>query len=280
VLKIQHHAVCEIILVDQSDNTVIQQNEKEKLQDWKEDGKIIWLKSGRKNLPAARNLILKKAKGDVILFLDDDVILPPGFIESHYNHHCKNNGLIAVAGLSYDRLHEVDVGIINLDNYKTYTQRRKDFENYSDHFNDFIGANHSISKTLASIEGYDENFIGYGEDTDMSKRIVKLKKGIIICDPKAWLIHLRAPAGGCRITDNKIKRNEVEIVGPFILYALRHLTGSEKRKAIINTVRVGPLRKENVHKLWRQSFVWFQYSYSFYWALKNKNKVKSPFVKN
>lgn len=280
VISQQHGAVCEIILVDQSDSNVIEPEEKMILQSWNDSGKIIWLKSNRKNLPAARNLILQKAKGEIILFLDDDVILPPGYIESHYQQHINNNIPLVVAGLNYDRKNSFPFEDLQLANFQGHTITRPDFKLYNEGFNNFIGANHSINKKLASLEGYDENFIGYGEDTDMAQRILKLNRGKIICEPKAWLIHLRAPVGGCRVTDKKIKRNENEIVGPFLLFALRHLVGKEKWNAYIKTFRVGPLRKENVVKFWRQFFVWFQYAYAFYWACKNRNKIKSPFVKN
>ncbi|OQY75939.1 MAG: hypothetical protein B6D44_00560 [Ignavibacteriales bacterium UTCHB2] len=280
VIAQQHPAVCEIIVVDQSDSDVIEPRENNVLQGWNDSGKIIWLKSEKKNLPAARNLILQKAKGDIIIFLDDDVILPSGFIEAHFKHHLKYSFPIVVAGLNYDRKTNFRFEDLNLENFQGNTITRQDFKLYNESFNNFIGANHSINKKLATLEGYDENFIGYGEDTDMAKRILKLKRGKIICEPEAWLIHLRAPAGGCRVTDNKIKRKENEIVGPFFLFAIRHLVGKEKWNAYIKTFRVGPLRKENVVKFWRQFFVWFQYAYAFYWACKNRNKIKSPFVKN
>jgi glycosyltransferase involved in cell wall biosynthesis len=65
----------EVLVVDQT-----QQHEpdtEQHLQHLADVGKVQWYRVDWASLPAARNYGVSKAKGDIILFIDDDVELPP-----------------------------------------------------------------------------------------------------------------------------------------------------------------------------------------------------------
>lgn len=51
---------------------------------------------------AARNIGADRAKGEIILFVDDDIILPPDFLQSHYEIHQNRLDEVYVHGGIYD----------------------------------------------------------------------------------------------------------------------------------------------------------------------------------
>ena len=60
----------------------------------------------------------------------------------------------------------------------------------------------SRKSVFLEIGGFDESFTGnsYGDDYDLALRLNRQNKHIVF-DPSAWLIHLRSPSGGLRISD-------------------------------------------------------------------------------
>ncbi|MCO5061901.1 MAG: glycosyltransferase [Kiritimatiellae bacterium] len=46
-------------------------------------GAIHWVRERTGSLTAARNVALLRARGEVALYLDDDVLIPPGLFERH-----------------------------------------------------------------------------------------------------------------------------------------------------------------------------------------------------
>jgi glycosyltransferase involved in cell wall biosynthesis len=57
--------------------------------------RTIWKPNAGRS--AARNRGIDEAKGDVLIFLDDDMEALPGIIENHYHHH-RDNGRVCVLG--------------------------------------------------------------------------------------------------------------------------------------------------------------------------------------
>ena len=61
---------------------------------------VIEQKNGGRS--AARNTGFAHAKGDIVVFVDDDVILSPDFLRSHYEKHMETTEDIFVHGRIYD----------------------------------------------------------------------------------------------------------------------------------------------------------------------------------
>ncbi|HPJ17004.1 MAG TPA: glycosyltransferase [Candidatus Woesebacteria bacterium] len=60
---------------------------------------LILIKTNHGGPAAARNIGLKKAKGEIVLFINDDTIITKGFIDKHLDFHKKNkNENVAVIG--------------------------------------------------------------------------------------------------------------------------------------------------------------------------------------
>lgn len=171
------------------------------------------------SLPAARNFGLTKAKADIILYVDDDVLLNPGFIAAHVESY-KKKEIVVVVG----RIKQKDKPVSN----RLLFLRKTSFGAGSFNYPKFAyaetvqGCNMSFKKEiLLKIGGFDTNYIGNAvrEESDVSFKL--RKKGYkILYNPEACLYHLFYPSGGCRegksVHDNYIiYRNEM-------LFFLRH----------------------------------------------------------
>src|SRR3712207_6336776 len=64
---------------------------------------VVWA-----SLPGARNYGVRRAQGDVVLFLDDDVQLPVGFLTAHAHNYANRPEVGAVAGRVFDRMKLAD----------------------------------------------------------------------------------------------------------------------------------------------------------------------------
>ncbi|MDJ0508940.1 MAG: glycosyltransferase family A protein, partial [Crocosphaera sp.] len=107
----QDYPHLEVIVVDQTethDPTI--QTYLEKLV---ETHKIKWFRLNWSSLPGARNYGVRQAHGEIILFIDDDVQLPPNYLQAHVAVYEKNAEIGAVAGRVLDRMKLADSEKVN-----------------------------------------------------------------------------------------------------------------------------------------------------------------------
>jgi glycosyltransferase involved in cell wall biosynthesis len=117
---------------------------------------VTYVYEERPNRAAARNRGIAVAQGYLVLFCDDDVYAPPGFLAAHEAAHSTSNLVVNGA-------------IINV---PTYHERPKPtFANYSRAF--LCTCNVSIPKAaLDAVGGFDTQFNLYGwEDTELGVRL-------------------------------------------------------------------------------------------------------------
>ncbi len=190
----------EIIVVDQSD--WYPEGAREQLERLASEGKIRYFRQDTPNLPMARNRILREAVTDIVIFVDDDVCLSPGFIAAHRANYADTE-VLAVCG----RLTEEGIAsrpLVSRTWLKVGDYREFDASwlQRIENFGTLKGCNHSVRVDAARrLGGYDVNFTGVAlcEEVDLALRILK-NDGCIVFDPTAHLHHLRAPAGGCRVS--------------------------------------------------------------------------------
>jgi len=151
------------------------------------------------SLPAARNFIIEKAKGQLVLFIDDDVVLKPDFISRHVKAHIEHPEVTAVAG----RIKQTGLPL---------SERPLYFDKYGlpqGTFNcpnsmasqTFPGGNHSVkAEAIKSIGGYHTayKYDAVREESDTAHRLVKTGYQIYY-SAEASLTHLSAPHGGSRV---------------------------------------------------------------------------------
>lgn len=185
----------EIVIVDQTD--------KEKVENISAlDSKIRYYWSEIKSASVARNKGLIEAQGEIVLFLDDDVIIEnPNFLFSHICHYVDGN-LSGVTGTVLDYDYQV------LRNHRHWISYNKNWGwlffpgnyNKSCKINSGRSCNLSIRRSFAiDVGGMDENYKkgAHREESDFNYRMTK-KYGWYVFDPKCMLIHIGNPLGGIR----------------------------------------------------------------------------------
>ena len=118
---------------------------------------ISYIFEERPNRGAARNRGIAAAGGELVVFVDDDVWVPPAFLAAHASAH-EGPGTFAVSG-----------PIINVPSYEE--RPKPTIANYSRAF--LCTCNVSISReALQWVKGFDEQFDLYGwEDTELGVRL-------------------------------------------------------------------------------------------------------------
>ncbi len=131
------------------------------------------------NRGKARNAAIALASGELVLFVDDDVQLPHGFIDAHVSAHERRPGAWAISG-----------PILNVPSYET--RPKPSALNYSGAF--FCTCNVSVPRAaLIAAGNFDERFDLYGwEDTELGLRLRRsgVSRGFAW---DAYLWHIKPP---------------------------------------------------------------------------------------
>ncbi|MDE8346352.1 MAG: glycosyltransferase family 2 protein, partial [Acidocella sp.] len=185
----------ELIVIDQSDpdsaalnNTFIHHCN---------DARLHYLFIAARGPSNARNEGLARARGEIVLFIDDDVILlDDHFIAAHYGVYA-NRAVGGVVGRHVERTLTMNARetacrvspggrtIFNL--FGTVPVRVGSAK----------GSNMSFRmEAVAQIGGFDR-YLNFLDETDFSTRIIAAG-WVLMFEPSAELVHLSAPAGGVR----------------------------------------------------------------------------------
>jgi glycosyltransferase involved in cell wall biosynthesis len=237
-LQQQNYNDFEIIVVDQ--NQVWPEECEESLAKVRQDSRLVWLTLDKPDVVVARNTAVQQSQGEILLFIDDDVKIPDQlFIANHATNFIDPNTHI-VSGrecnpnsIPETKVDKIPQSSAYLEKIKTFSplQQTLWFDRNSEHSTEvctFSTCNGAIRKSaFLGVGGFDENFCGnsYGDDYDLILRLHKLGYKSIY-DPRPWLIHLRVPMGGLRMSDLKNKVNYVNTATGFWLFLLRHGTVS------------------------------------------------------
>jgi glycosyltransferase involved in cell wall biosynthesis len=132
----------------------------------------LWHKNAGRS--AARNMGIKAAEGEIILFVDDHIILTKNFIEEHLKTHekYKSRGVGAVRGY-VEFIKDPSLAPPRPRHLSLFTKIRLFFE-YQDPLR-FYTHNVSVRKeALLKIGGFDEDFKEYGfQDQECGYRITR-----------------------------------------------------------------------------------------------------------
>ncbi|MDB4875814.1 MAG: Beta-monoglucosyldiacylglycerol synthase [Gemmatimonadetes bacterium] len=198
-LAAQSPAPREIIVVDQSDQP--DPTTQQMLGALSAQGIIRLVRQEIPNAQRARNHAIGEARGEVLLFLDDDVEMKPDLVGAHWANYADPE-IAAVAGYYLEPSDSpTDVLPPECDHPTTgwlhvphsYTKRIASHQ--------FPSCNGSVRRSVARrMGGFDENFRWtLLDDTDFACRLRRL--GVkAVHDPSAALMHLKEPSGGRRPT--------------------------------------------------------------------------------
>lgn len=157
------------------------------------------IKQNEPSLPLARNTGVYHANGELILFLDDDVVIEPDLIRNHtFNYQDPKVGGVSgriiekwLPEIATENVGRVTVAGKIIANRNSITRTESQWAS---------GGNCSFRKDLIiEAGGFDTSFVGNAifEDVDFSFRLRRLGY-IIVYDPIAKIVHLAAGTGGCQ----------------------------------------------------------------------------------
>lgn len=169
------------------------------VDDGSTDETLTWIDNHCQDLPhvrtlsqnkagpaAARNLGIKEAKGDWIIFIDSDLVVTSNFLQSHGNALIKG-----IKELGNDRLFTYGA-VINTNNFDNPTSEPYKITDFSSAY--FATGNVAIARKWLEKAGlFDPSFRQYGwEDLELGVRLKKLGLKLIKC-PKAVGYHWHPP---------------------------------------------------------------------------------------
>jgi len=189
----------EVILVDQTESN------DSNLNNFKDDGfKYKYLKIKETGLPNARNVGAENAKGDILIFIDDDSIPDSDLIQSYMNlfndyekdKFCIGGRIIEKNTTMFKENDSIVGGWITW-----YGKTLKNFDTVKSGECEWAsGGNFGLTKDLFIEAGcFDPNFIGTAvlEDGDFGYAVKKIG-GRVYYYPEPVIEHLRIPTGGVR----------------------------------------------------------------------------------
>lgn len=219
VLK-QDYPAYEIIVVDQT------KSPKREVLEFvqKNQQKINYIHLMQKGSPNARNVAAKAAKGEILIFLDDDIrINQIDFIAKHVrNYQDERVGLVGgrvVETSGRQRGNQDEVGKLKFWGLKKIThfdsKRRQEIDHAP-------GGNLSVRKEIYfAVDGFKTIYGGNAhlEETDFSLQVKRAGHKLIF-EPEASLIHLHFNSGGNRVAD--IYTLRYWIARNYIVFALEN----------------------------------------------------------
>ena len=250
----QTHKAHEIILVDQS--TEVAGDVAERLRGWAEAGAIQWIKQTEPNASMARNRGALASSGDVIVFLDDDIIVERNFIQS-YAVAFEDEEVRGVAGqiLEGDRetVDELDPRASDPEIGWLYCKR-----NYTRRIQGtfVISANMGVRRRdFFEVGGMNERFFrgAYREEGDFAQRWRKSGR-VLHFRPDVSLIHL-----GGHVVDSGGQRHWTyknpqwagwhHYFGDWY-FMLNHATWRTLPRLLGGSLRAAGLNKKNYRRPW------------------------------
>ncbi|MGK7940974.1 MAG: hormogonium polysaccharide biosynthesis glycosyltransferase HpsN [Crocosphaera sp.] len=243
VLK-QDYPHLEIIVVDQTEthDPAIQTY----LENLVKTNQIKWFRLNWASLPGARNYGVRHAQGEIILFIDDDVELPPNYIQAHVAVYEKNHQIGAVAGRVLDRMKLADSEKIN-NSEVPYTIDTLPPEAMDPgiawYYIDLVhttkpqevistrGCNMSFRREIFRKYNiwFDERFRGNAvrEESDFCLRLRQTGYKIWY-EPQAYLVHLGEETGGCHDLTTRSFSYQMTFYHNHFLMAFKNLTGYQQ----------------------------------------------------
>jgi len=185
----------ELLVVDQSANHT---PETESFLRNLDDPRYSYYLIAPPSLPAARNFGLAHSNGEIVIYIDDDVLLDSDFILTHVKAYDRTDQLAALSGRVRTAGETISTHLYARASDGSWSGGY-DFPDEGD-IETVRGCNMSFRRSaLEKIGGFDPSYEGNAlrEESDVCFRLRRLGYQIRF-EPGASLDHLTAPDGGCR----------------------------------------------------------------------------------
>jgi GT2 family glycosyltransferase len=183
------------------------------LHAFKGDARFRYIQLPVANLPYARNVGLYAAKGQVIIYVDDDVELESDFIARHTKPY-QDSEVGAVGGRILTQGYESEdhaTEVAPIGRLSKYGPIQGHFyrEGPICDIEWGMGCNMSFRYgALMEVGGFDERYTGVAKHEDADAFVRVRQQGYkAVFAPSAKLIHLKSPGGGCRSDQEFLSRH-------------------------------------------------------------------------
>jgi GT2 family glycosyltransferase len=262
----QDYANFEVLVVDQTPKHELEIEAF--LSEQATANKIQWFRLNWASLPGARNYAVRRAQGDIILFIDDDVKLNPGFLSAHGKNYLDKPEIGAVAGRVFDRMKIADTVQGKTQGntpYKTieYLPPQAMDPGIAWYYIDLVhtikpqevltarGCNMSFRREIFTQHGlhFDERFLGSAvrEESDFCLRLRQTGYKIWY-DPEASLVHLGEETGGCHDISMRSLKYQLTFYHNHFLLGLKNLTINQALRFYIRLFDCHVLGRPPCHK--------------------------------
>ncbi len=262
-------APSEILIIDQTAEH--ERSTESMLGKFSTDGSIRWIKLEKPSIPCAMNHGLAIAKGEIVLFLDDDIRPEMNLIAAHAAAH-RAHADVLVAGRVIQPWEE-----------------GRDFSG-DQHFHfaglkpawikEFMGGNFSLRRDVAlSLGGFDENFVkvAYRFEAEFAHRLISSGKRIYFA-PDACLHHLKDADGGTRSFGEHLTTWRPDHAVGAYYFALRTKPNGRWLKDFVSRPIRGLMTKHHLRRPWWIPTTIIAELRGMLWAL-SLNKQGPRFVK-
>ncbi|MEM6836627.1 MAG: hormogonium polysaccharide biosynthesis glycosyltransferase HpsN [Cyanobacteria bacterium P01_C01_bin.120] len=223
----------EVIVVDQTQDH--QPETQAYLESMAQRGDIQYYPLSWASLPGARNYGVERSRGDIILFIDDDVELPKGYLKAHAQVLMDKPEVGAVAGRVFDRMKLGDDPDLTIDQLPPEAMD----PGIAWYHIDLVhttqpqqvisarGCNMSFRRDVFDKHGlrFDERFRGNAvrEESDFCLRL-RQTGYIVWYSPAANLIHLGEETGGCHDIGTRSLAYQITFYHNHFLMGLKNLS--------------------------------------------------------
>ncbi|MCU0652678.1 MAG: glycosyltransferase [Candidatus Pacebacteria bacterium] len=201
----------EVLVVDNGDDAPTRSLVSRRKDEFARRGvRLDYLENRQENsLTVARNLGVKATHGEIIIFLDDDVILDKDYVRGISAVYRKQRQALGVQGYIKQERFSLKRNFFRrmFCHYHLENNRCRALPSVSATYPARLdrvigcewlsGANHSFKRRVYGEFFYDENLKKYsdGEDLEFSYRVFKKYPGSLFITPAAKLVHKSSPAG-------------------------------------------------------------------------------------
>lgn len=216
---------------------------------------VILINEHLASLPNARNVGIKISSGDIIIFLDDDILVQKNFFNAYLKAYSENDVYSVVGNVLLVNKDKDNIILSNQSSFKSYIKKKLIFfvfgnksyviskyglvlsdtsSNKRQIVDGGMGCNMSFRKCVFDQVGYfDTNYIGNAlrEETDLFYRM-KSRNMKILFEPKASLLHLMDNTGGCRSEESQ-KYWNTYFYNQFYFYIKNYGFGKIKIKMLV-----------------------------------------------
>lgn len=251
-ILLQTYLPVEVIIVDngddnQSGNLINSKNEEFE----KRNIPLKYIKNDRENsLTVARNLGAKYTTGEIVLFVDDDVVLDKDYVQQTLKVYQEYPNALGVQGYIAQERPSKTGNLLNrfFSLYHLEEDQCRVLPSVSGTYpyplsktiscQWLSGANHSYKRQILKELEYDEKLKKYseGEDLDFSYRVAKKHPASLYITPQAKLIHKASPAG--RLLTKELTYMQ-EVYGLYLFH--KNFDESIKNMLVYVWSRVGKL---------------------------------------